>query len=164
MKIKFRKLVNEYQKHVYSLALHILQRRDEAEDITQEVYMKLWRHINDVEYEQAKPWLMAVTRNLCIDQLRARKHIEDVDSMELESLDVWSQPSKALADSRLSEWLKNAIASLKEPYKSLLVMSDVQQKSQREIAEVLQLSASQVKVYLHRARRQLRGLLQEVRR
>ena len=60
-------------------------------------------------------------------------------------------------------WLKVAIANLKEPYRSLVILTDIHQHSYQEVAAVLELSLSQVKVYLHRARKQLREQLSEVR-
>ena len=68
-----------------------------------------------------------------------------------------------LEQEQLGSWLRGAIANLKEPYRSLVVLRDVQQNSYRDVAQALELSMDQVKVYLHRARRQLRDNLQEVR-
>jgi len=61
------------------------------------------------------------------------------------------------------EWLKRAIGSLKEPYRSLVVLRDVNQHSYEEVAGMLELNLAQVKTYLHRARKQLREQLAEVR-
>lgn len=163
MRFKFRTLVNHHATHVYSLALHMLGRPEEAEDVSQEAYIRLWKNIESIEAEQVKPWLMKVTRNLCIDHIRARRDEVDAELYEFECDNERYQPAKALVESDLSKWLTNAIAALREPYKSLLVMSDVQYKSQKEIAKILELSISQVKVYLHRARQQLRERLQEIK-
>ena len=163
MKFKFRTLIKQHQQQVYSLAMHMLRSQAEAEDITQEVYIKLWRNITDIELSTAKSWLIAVTRNLCIDQTRGRRGNEDLENFEFECKNESLQPANALINSHLSQWLKNAIGSLKEPYRSLVVMSDLQQKSQNEMAQVLGLSVTQVKVYIHRARQQLREYLQEVK-
>jgi RNA polymerase sigma-70 factor (ECF subfamily) len=64
---------------------------------------------------------------------------------------------------QLGEWLKHSINGLTEPYRSLVVLRDVHQHSYEEVASVLELSLPQVKVYLHRARKQLREQLAEVR-
>jgi RNA polymerase sigma-70 factor (ECF subfamily) len=63
----------------------------------------------------------------------------------------------------LGQWLHQAIARLAEPYRSLVVLRDVQEHSYEEVASVLELSLPQVKTYLHRARKQLREQLAEVR-
>ncbi|WP_158658052.1 RNA polymerase sigma factor [Agarilytica rhodophyticola] len=162
MRFKFRTLVNQHAKHVYSLALHMLGRPEEAEDIAQEVYLRLWKNINQLDMENAKPWLLKVTRNICIDHIRARKQEVDAEQFEFACDNNRYQPAKALANSDLSKWLTHAISAMKEPYKSLIVMSDVQFKSQKEMANILELSVNQVKVYLHRARQQLRDRLKEI--
>ena len=156
MKQKFHHFVDQFQQSVYSLACYMLGNGSDAEDATQDVYVRLWRNINKVDERHAKAWLLAVTRNVCIDRLRARRPLDNIDDIEVECSESRYQPAKALASSRLSDWLKRAIASLSEPYQSLVVMSELQQKSHREIATELALNTNQVKVYLHRARRQLR--------
>jgi RNA polymerase sigma-70 factor (ECF subfamily) len=67
MNLKFNTLVNLYQDQVYNLASYLVRDRFEAEDITQEVYIRLWENMQDVEFVRAKLWLMKVTRNLCLD-------------------------------------------------------------------------------------------------
>lgn len=159
MKFKFRSLVNQHHKRVYSLALHMLGNRAEAEDVTQETFERLWRNVNKVETEQAQAWLLAVARNRCIDQLRAR-HVCDPLDEELECPLLQNTPDRQTEQAQLSYWVRNGISKLKEPYRSLITLADCQQKSVREVAGVLALSENQVKVYLHRARRQLRAFLQ----
>ena len=72
-------------------------------------------------------------------------------------------PMQGLQAAELGEQLKQKISGLKEPYRSLVVLRDVHQHSYEEVANVLELSLSQVKVYLHRARKQLREQLAEAR-
>ena len=71
------------------------------------------------------------------------------------------EPAGNLQHQQLSGWLSDAISCLKEPYSSLIMLCDVQQNSQSIAAQSLNLTTTQVKVYLHRARHQLRGLLKE---
>jgi RNA polymerase sigma-70 factor (ECF subfamily) len=72
-------------------------------------------------------------------------------------------PFAGAATSEAGDWLKQAIGALKEPYRSLVVLRDVNQHSYEEVAGMLELSLAQVKTYLHRARKQLREQLAEVR-
>lgn len=74
-----------------------------------------------------------------------------------------SGPLQGVAASELGGWLRQAIGGLKEPYRSLVVLRDVHQHSYEEVAGMLELSLAQVKVYLHRARKELREQLTEVR-
>ena len=72
-------------------------------------------------------------------------------------------PLAGAEQGELGRWLQKAIAGLREPYRSLVVRRDIQQHSYDEVASATELSLSQVKVYLHRARKQLREELAEVR-
>jgi RNA polymerase sigma-70 factor, ECF subfamily len=160
MQSTFRQLVDLHQNRVYSLALYLLRDRAEAEDVCQEAYTKLWRHLDKVETPAAKAWLLKVTRNLCLDRLRARQSFCDID--EHTTLIGGDEPQQSLAHEQLQRWLSEAICQLKEPYKSLIVLRDMQQHSYEHIGQTLALNLNQVKSYLFRARRQLRDLLRDV--
>jgi RNA polymerase sigma-70 factor (ECF subfamily) len=118
--------------------------------------------MDSIEAERAGAWLMKVTRNACLDRLRKRRPTSEAPDYQL-GPDHVQEPAEALAQDQLGGWLRSAIGNLKEPYRSLVVLRDVQQQSYRDVAQSLELSLDQVKVYLHRARRQLRENLQEVR-
>ena len=85
------------------------------------------------------------------------------DAREVHEQAAGPGPAQGLEQQELAARLKHSINGLKEPYRSLVVLRDVQQHSYEEVASVLELSLSQVKVYLHRARKQLREQLAEVR-
>ena len=156
----YRKWVDEYQDQAWTLARYLLKDPAEAEDATQEAFIKLWNHRDNIDPDRIKPWLMKVTRNTCLDRLRRRRpeqEFEDYQAVEHRG------PMFGAQQSELGMWLKRAIGGLKEPYRSLVVLRDIHQHSYEEVAGVTELSLSQVKVYLHRARKQLREQLAEVR-
>ncbi len=162
MSRKFRSLVKSHENRVYTLAVYLLRDRSEAEDVAQETYLKLWNNLDTIDMERAGAWLMKVTRNACLDRLRKRRPQTELSDHHL-GTDQVQGPADTLEQAQLGNWLRSAIGNLKEPYRSLVVLRDVQQNSYREVALSLELSLDQVKVYLHRARRQLRENLQEVR-
>lgn len=160
MSREYRKWVADYQDQAWTLARYILKDAAEAEDATQEAFVKLWNNRDSIDRERIKPWLMRVTRNHCLDRLRRRRPeqpFEDYLSVEERG------PMHGAEQNELGAWLKSAIAGLKEPYRTLVVLRDIQQHSYEEMASVTELTLSQVKVYLHRARKQLREQLAEVR-
>jgi RNA polymerase sigma-70 factor (ECF subfamily) len=157
---KFNKLLEEHQQRIYSLALYILRDKHEAEDITQDVFTRLWNNLEQLEFEKITAWLSTVTRNACIDKLRKRREFSQVEDEHQVTLHH-QEPAGNLQHQQLSTWLSNAISCLKEPYSSLIMLCDVQQNSQSIAAQSLNLTTSQVKVYLHRARHELRSLLKE---
>lgn len=160
MTFKFRTFVNRHQDQVFSLALYLLRNRAEAEDVVQDTYTKLWQRIEEVEEATAKAWLMKVTRNACLDRLRAKRNEMEV-SVEVDAESEDKGPSGEIAHAQLSQWLRDAINKLKEPYKSLIVLRDLQQHSYDHIATALSLNLNQVKSYIFRARKQLRDILSE---
>ena len=155
----YRQWLDDYQDLVWSLARHLLRDVQEAEDVTQEVFIRLWQHREAMDPGQVKPWLMRVTRNLCLDKLRHRRPEAEFD--ENQACDD-KTPAERLQRSETRSWLQAAISRLAEPFRSLVILRDIQQHSYQEVAGITGLSPSQVKTYLHRARKQLRAQLQEL--
>jgi RNA polymerase sigma-70 factor (ECF subfamily) len=168
MKRLFRTLVDQHQQLVYSQAMFILADKGDAEDATQDAYERLWaamnkpRPENEFDVDSARAWLLHVVRNLCIDRLRRRKPMANVEVDEFENQGSPGKPVTQLMTKQLSSWLSGAIERLKEPYRSLIILADLQQRSIKEVAMSLDLNENQAKVYIHRGRKQLRGLLQGV--
>lgn len=161
MSKKYRQWVKDYQDQAWTVARYILKDAGEAEDATQEAFVKLWNNQDSIDPRRVKSWLMKVTRNGCLDRLRRRRHNIEFDESYMTADD--SGPMQGAVATETREWLKRAIGSLKEPYRSLVVLRDVNQHSYEEVAAMLELNLAQVKTYLHRARKQLREQLTEVR-
>jgi len=164
MKQLFRTLVDQHQKLVYSQAMFILSDRGDAEDATQEAYTRLWSAMSDRDFDNssAKAWLLHVVRNICIDRLRRRKPVTDIELDEIENQSEHNKPVTQLMSKQMSTWVGAAIERLKEPYRSLIILADLQQRSIKEVARSLDLNENQAKVYIHRGRKQLRGFLQGI--
>ena len=162
MKREFRNLVDQHQKRVYSQAFYVLSNQSDAEDATQEAYERLWNAMNgnDFDLESAKAWLLHVVRNICIDKLRRRKPSVESELDEFEDQSSDGKPVAQLMSKQLSSWLSTAIDRLKEPYRSLIILADLQQRPIKEVARSLDLNENQAKVYIHRGRKQLRVFLQ----
>jgi RNA polymerase sigma-70 factor (ECF subfamily) len=154
----FRQWITQHQDDVWSLARYLLKDASEAEDAAQEVFVRLWKHRKVVDAERVRPWLMKVTRNECLDRLRRHRPAGELD----DNVAAEGGPLMEVQQAELSHWLKQAIGRLKEPYRSLVLLRDVQQHSYEDVAQTMELSLSQVKVYLHRARKQLREQLREI--
>lgn len=166
MSNRFRQWVDEYQDQAWTLARYLLKDASEAEDVCQEAFVKLWHHRDAIDPDKIRPWLMKVTRNGCLDRMRRRRPSEEYGDDTLQGALPGTPQDGPLQDTHrreLGQWLSRCIASLAEPYRSLVVLRDIHQHSYEEVAGVLELSLPQVKVYLHRARKQLREQLAEVR-
>ena len=161
MSKQYRQWVDQHQNQAWTLARYVLEDASEAEDACQEAFVKLWRYQESIDPDKVRPWLMKVVRNGCLDRLRRRHPTEELK--EWRDTDESPGPMQGAHHQEVGRWLQKTIAGLQEPYRSLVVLRDIQQHSYEEVANALELSLSQVKVYLHRARKQLREQLAEVR-
>ena len=162
----FDAAVATHGRKVHTLAVYLLADREEAEDVTQEVLMRLWRRGHEVEPTKIGPWLLRVTRNACIDVVRHRKRAGRVDiDDENESVEVLATapgPEVLARASELGGHILRALESLSEPGRSVVILREVQGLSYREIGEVMEMPLSSVRVTLHRGRRRLREHLRKV--
>jgi RNA polymerase sigma-70 factor (ECF subfamily) len=160
----FEDLVDRCQRQVFTYASYLLPRPEDAEDVTQEAFLKLWHHWPEIDRERAAAWLMRVTRNLCFDRLRhvkvVREHVSDSGADALErTADLRPSPALRAEGAELRGRLEEALRALGEPMRSVVVMREVQGFKYREIAEILELPLNTVRVYLHRGRRRIRARL-----
>lgn len=153
---QYKQSITRYRQRVFSFAYYSLRDREDAEDITQDVFIRLWQHWQKIDHDRQGAWLMRVAHNVVIDHLRRHKGEQQrVDLPDtLEELAVVQDPG--LESEQFKQHLQRAIGTLADPYRSIVIMRDIQGLRYQEIEQTLNLSQSQVKVYLHRARRQLR--------
>jgi RNA polymerase sigma-70 factor (ECF subfamily) len=161
MSKRFRSWVEEYQDQAWTLARYMLRDPSEAEDVCQESFVKLWHHQERIDLEKVKPWLMKVIRNGSLDRIRRRRPQGELQGQA--EADLSPGPMQGAEQRETGRQLKAAIAALSEPYRSLVVLRDIQEHSYAEVAVALDLNMTQVKVYLHRARKQLREQLAPLR-
>jgi len=155
---RFRLAVLMHDRTVYRVAAGILRDSSEAEDVTQEVFLSYWQHGAGVE--RPREWLLRVTRNACMSRFRRSGRVVHFDPAELPEVSDGRDPAWHYDQHELGGELRKLIDTLPEPQRSLLVMFDVQGLDGATCARVLDLNATQVKVYLHRARRKLREQLE----
>ena len=159
MLAEYRQATEQHRQRVYSFAYYSLRAKEDAEDVTQEVFIKLWQHWQKVDHGKLGAWLMRVARNAVIDHVRKQRpaqanldHYGDVDDQAGRS-DEASEIDRQI----FKDQLQLAIKSLDDPFRSIVVMRDVQGLNYADIQASLSMSESQVKVYLHRGRRKLRA-------
>jgi RNA polymerase sigma-70 factor (ECF subfamily) len=162
----FEAAVTRHQRTVFTFAAYHLGDRAEAEDVTQEVLLRLWRNPRVLGSSQLRAWLLKVTRNACTDLLRrrtsrARIVLRHPGESPPEAPDSAPGPEDRASAEQLGRRLRSALDSLREPHRSIVVLREIQGLSYREIAAALELPLTTVKVTLHRARRRLREQLRE---
>ncbi len=163
----FRAVFEQYSDKIYRLAAGILQNETEADGVVQDTFMRLIEKIDTLKgTAKVGTWLYRVAYNLCQDRLRKRGRTQSLEQMNDEIMPAiltdWSQtPQAALQSAELTALLTNAIDQLPLSYRTVLILRDVDGLSTRESADILDISISNVKVRLHRARLQLREILSE---
>src|SRR4051812_50146351 len=118
----FEDTAQRYQRRVYSFARYLLSNREEAEDVTQEVLLRLWRHRQGVDEERLGSWLLRVTRNACYDLLRKRRsevaglgtRLDDEEHEEIASAGPDPQAHAEAPD--FPRRVLRALSALCEPY------------------------------------------------
>lgn len=156
---KFKLTVLQSYRSVYQMAAGLLGDAMEAEDVTQETFTRYWQEGDSVE--QPKHWLMRVARNNCIDRIRKASRIRYHDDQDLPILHDDCDAARQLESAEQEATLQSAIAGLPEPQRSIVILFAIRGISGADCARILGLSTNQVKVYLHRARKRLAGIMEE---
>ncbi len=150
---EYNHCVSQYADNVYRFIVKNLRQEEDARDIVQTAFEKLWRNRDAVENAKSKSYLFTVAYNQMIDHIRKNKRIQLKDEFE-EEMSV-QQGSIHNAKQVLNE----ALNRLSEVQKSLVMLKDYEGYSYEEIGQIMSLNESQVKVYLHRARLALKNYL-----
>ncbi len=153
----FRQLSELYLERLYRHAKRTLKSDSEAEDVTQEVMLRLWQAAPDWK-PQAKvgTWLYRVTLNLCIDRIRKRRPESDqVDELAHDSI----RPGQLLERRQVAEHVRSAIGDLPERQRHALELSHFDGLGNPDVAEVLGVSVEAVESLLSRARQKLKAAL-----
>ena len=166
----FETLVTRHQHSVVGTAAKMLGGAADAEDIGQQVFVRVWKHA--ARYQPSAKfttWLMTITRNLVFNELRRRRRSQQVsmDADEGETIrhqfvdEQAAPPSEEILDSELQEAIDAAIASLPETQSLAIVLRRYESMPYEEIAEVLKTSVPAVKSILFRARAELKARLKK---
>ncbi len=155
---QYRQAVDQHRQRIFSFAHYSLRAKEDAGDVTQEVFIKLWQHWQKIDHNKLGAWLMRVAHNAVIDHVRKNKtaNSQQDDYAEVEEQAEEIDEGRQLDQAAFKQQLMEAIKKLDDPFRSIIIMRDVQGLSYAEIRESLDMSESQVKVYLHRSRRKLR--------
>jgi RNA polymerase sigma-70 factor, ECF subfamily len=166
----FETLVTRHQHSVVGTAAKMLGGAADAEDIAQQVFVRVWKHA--ARYQPSAKfttWLMTIARNLVFNELRRRRRSQQVsmdsdegDTIRHQFVDEQAvAPSEEILDSELEEAIEAAIASLPETQRLAIVLRRYEGMPYEEIAEVLKTSVPAVKSILFRARAELKARLKK---
>ena len=150
---EYNDCVTTYADNVYRFILKNLRHEEDARDVVQTAFEKMWRNREDVDAQKCKSYLFTVAYHQMIDHIRKVKRIQLREDFG-ENEKVQNKPVN-----NLKKVLDEALARLSETQRSLVMLKDYEGYSYEEIGQIMNLNGSQVKVYLHRARLQLKEYL-----
>jgi RNA polymerase sigma-70 factor (family 1) len=160
---QFKLLVMPYSDRIYRMAYRLMGNREEAEDLVQEVYLKLWGLRGKLEtYDSIEALAIRITRNLCLDYLRRRKvNQEAVRSEKVREQGYPETPSESLERKEEAEVVQALVAALPEPQRSLVHLRHIEGKEYDEIARMVNMNVNAIRVSISRARKQMREMLEK---
>jgi RNA polymerase sigma-70 factor (ECF subfamily) len=161
---EFRKTILPEGRRLYALAFRYLNNREEAEDTVQEVMMKLWAERDRKrDYASTAAWCTIVTRNHCIDALRRKKRIDFRDISEANSSTGHGTYHPGESDDQEAvQMIRSIISRMKEPYRSAVILRDMEGYSYEESAEAMQTSINTLRTILSRARKNIRNEMERL--
>lgn len=159
----FRSIVSRYTRHIYNFVARLSGDREESHDLTQEVFVKVWKNIRRFDTSKNfKTWIFSIARNTTIDYLRKRKSIrfperQEGDVSYEESLrDVEPLPDEIFSRAELARELEQALATLSKDDVTILFLHHDEEMTFEEIGEVLRVPMNTVKSRYRRALHVLR--------
>lgn len=173
----YRELLGRYQRPVFSLVYRMVRDREQAEDLAQETFVKVFNNIEryDPQYKFSS-WIFKIASNLAIDHLR-RKELQTVsldgsrmaqtaEEVEASRISVASDdetPEEALEAKELGAEIERAIGKLRPEYRTAILLRHVEGRPYEEIAVIMGIPLGTVKTFIHRARLELREALAHLR-
>jgi RNA polymerase sigma-70 factor (ECF subfamily) len=163
-------IVQQYRRKIFNVAYKFVGRHEEAEDLTQEIFLKVFKSLDTFDRRaNFQTWLISVSRNLCIDHYRKvrqeRQTIDRrVDASELSPVSPDPGPVSALEQQDRVVLLREALSALPESLRTAVLMRDIQELSYQEIAGRLRLPEGTVKSRINRGRMELARQIRRMRK
>jgi RNA polymerase sigma-70 factor (ECF subfamily) len=162
-------IVRQYWRKVFNVAYKFVGKHDEAEDLAQDIFLKIFRSLDTFDRRaNFQTWLISVSRNLCIDHYRSvRKERETidrgVDTADLSPASADAGPIAALEQRDRVELLRRALGTLAPTLRTAVMLRDIHELSYQEIADRLRLPEGTVKSRINRGRTELARQIQRLR-
>ena len=160
----FEQLYSEHKNLVYNLALSYCQNVEDSEEVTQDVFVAIYKNMSGFKEESShKTWIYKIAINKSLDFLKARKRKKNIsffaslfsDTSSINQVSNFQHPGIQLEQQEAYSTLFGKINELPENQKTALILSKIEQKSQAEIAEIMDTSSKAVESLLQRAKKNL---------
>jgi len=153
---KFLEIVLPFKDKVYRLAKRLLVSNDEAEDATQELYLKLWKNRSKIEqYDNVEAYAMMMTKNYCLDQLKS-KRASNLTLVHSNYKDESSSLQENIEFKDSASIIKKLMDDLPEKQRIIVQLRDIENYEYHEMGKILNMESATIRVALSRARKTLR--------
>lgn len=153
---EYNKCVDQFSDGVYRFILHNIKDKEEAQDVVQDTFEKLWLTHANVNFEKSKSYIFTTAYRTMVDKIRRGKKMTRMEDEHLDTMKT--DPGQ----SDLKTVVRNAVSRLPEIQQSVIMLRDYEGYSYEEIGEITGLNESQVKVYIYRARTTLKNYIGSV--
>ncbi|MTE27278.1 RNA polymerase sigma factor [Winogradskyella ouciana] len=161
----YAQLVDRYKDLVYTLALRMLKHKEEAEEVAQDTFIKVFKSLDKFKGDSKfSTWIYRVAYNTCLDNIKKnKKHLNNVaiDEFTFNKLDTIDNALDNIINEERSVLIKNCIDKLPEDSSALLTLFYFEELSLEEISKIINIEANTVKVKLFRARKKLAVILEQ---
>lgn len=159
-KVAFRQLVEKYQDSVINTSYRFLRNREEAEEVAQETFLKVYLSSGSYQPKtKFSTWLFKIVVNCCLNKLRDKKKFLSLPLGEDLPAPIENQPDKCLEKEELVRSVKDAIDSLPENQRTVIILNQYEEFSYQDMAKILDCSISAVESRLFRAKENLKRIL-----
>ena len=162
--MEFFEIYDQYYQRVRNFILASVRDEWAADDLTQETFIRVQKNLNTLkDLSKLASWIFRIAHNLCRDHFRNLQRTLSNECELNEAKDVFKEAmvQKRLEQDEMSSCVQDVVRLLPESFRSVITLFDMAELSHREIAEILDTTVENVKVRLHRARKELRALLEK---
>ena len=154
---QYNQCVEQYADRLFRFAFSSLRNREQAEDVVQESFARVWEKVKTVDFAKAKSYLFTTAHHAMIDEVRQRQHFASIEDFSPTDERATQNPYPDV-----NEILHKAIATLPEAQRNALLLRDYEGYSYQEIGDITGMSEAQVKVNIFRARTALKNKLKSI--
>jgi RNA polymerase sigma-70 factor, ECF subfamily len=173
----FRELIRRYERPVFSVIYRMVRDRELAEDLAQDTFIKVLNALDryDPKYKLTS-WIFKIAHNTTLDQLRKKepetlslegsphaRTAEQAEATSFTAVDTAEDPARYTESQEVGAEIEAAIEQLRPEYRAAIVLWHIEGRPYDEIAEIMDLPLGTVKTYIHRGRKELRGMLEHLR-
>ena len=154
---QYNQCVEQYADRLFRFAFASLHNREQAEDVVQESFARVWERLKTVEFAKAKSYLFTIAHHAMIDEIRQRQQYTNIEDCSPNELKSAYNPYPDIHDI-----LHKALAALPEMQRNALLLRDYEGYSYQEIGDITGMSEAQVKINIFRARTALKNKLKSI--